>query len=259
MFSWPVLTGVFIFGLVLGSFFNVCIWRIPRGESIVSPPSHCPRCGRRLPSWLNVPVLSFLFLGGRCFFCRAQISWRYPLVELLTGLLWLAAYLRFGPTPALVGAWLMIFLLIPITFIDFDHQIIPDCFSLSGVVLGLAGAWWWGGMPVYESWLGAGIGWLCLWLVATVYYKLTGRQGMGGGDFKLLAMLGAFLGYRSLLPIILLSSFSGALIGLLLIWRYQRDGRYAIPFGPFLAAGGLLYLFFGPGLNEFYWGLMLPR
>ncbi len=247
-----------ILGLVLGSFFNVCIYRIPRDLSVVSPASHCPNCGHVLPFWLNVPLLTYLFLRGRCFFCHKSISLQYPLVEAFTGLLFGIAALRFGLSPALVGAWLLISLLVPITFIDLEHQIIPDRFSLMGIVLGLSGAWWWVPMPWWESFLGAFLGWLSLWLVATGYYYATGRDGMGGGDLKLLAMLGAFLGYKALLPIILLSSLSGALIGLgLVLWK-GKDGRYAIPFGPFLAAGGVLYLFIGPQMVELYWKLMLP-
>lgn len=250
---------VVILGFVCGSFFNVCIYRIPRELSIVTPPSHCPKCGRQLPFWLNVPLLTYVFLRGRCLFCRESISVRYPLVELLTGLLFGAAALSFGLTPALARALILIFLLVPVTFIDLEFQIIPDGFSLSGIVIGLAGCWWWGGpVPWWDFLLGAALGWFSLWLVATGYYFCTGRDGMGGGDLKLLAMLGAFLGYKALLPIILLSSLSGAVIGVGLILWQGRDGRYAIPFGPFLAAGGLLYLFYGQQLLDFYWGLVVP-
>ena len=247
-----------VMGLVFGSFFNVCIYRIPLDKSVVSPPSHCPNCGRNLPFWLNIPLLTYVFLRGRCWFCRQPISLQYPLVEALTGLLFGAAAYRFGLSPALAGALLLISLLVPITFIDLEHQIIPDRFSLTGIVLGLAGAWWWVPMPWWESLLGAFLGWFSLWLVATGYYYATGRDGMGGGDLKLLAMLGAFLGYKALLPIILLSSLSGAVIGLGLVAWKGKDGRYAIPFGPFLAAGGLIYLFFGVQMVELYWDLMLP-
>ncbi len=254
-----IIIVVAVFGLVCGSFFNVCIYRIPRDLSIVAPPSHCPRCKHRLPFWLNVPLLTYLFLRGRCFFCREPISIRYPLVELLTGLLFGAAAWQFGLSPALARALILIFLLVPITFIDLEFQIIPDGFSLTGIVIGLAGCWWWGGsVPWWEFLLGAASGWFSLWLVAAGYYFCTGRDGMGGGDLKLLAMFGAFLGYKALLPIILLSSLSGALIGVgLVVWQ-GRDGRYAIPFGPFLAAGGLLYLFYGRQLLDFYWSLVLP-
>ncbi|HDS15691.1 MAG TPA: prepilin peptidase [Proteobacteria bacterium] len=247
-----------LLGLACGSFFNVCIYRIPLGQSVVSPPSHCPDCGRRLAWWLNVPLLSYFFLRGRCFYCRRAVAWRYPLVEALSGLLFGAAAWRFGCSPALLGALVLISLLVPITFIDLDHQIIPDCLSLSGIVIGLLGSWWWGGLFWWEALAGAVFGWLSLWTVAAAYRQCTGRDGMGGGDLKLLALLGAFLGWRALLPIILLSSVSGALVGLVLIIGRQRDGRYAIPFGPFLAAGGLLYLFWGPRLLELYWQLLLP-
>ncbi len=257
--DWFFVTLVLVLGLVCGSFFNVCIYRIPRHLSIVAPPSYCPKCEHRLPFWLNVPVFTYLFLRGRCWFCREPISLRYPLVELLTGLLFAAAAMSFGLTPELAKALILIFLLVPITFIDLEFQIIPDSFSLTGIVIGLAGSFWWGSPAAWwEFWLGAVFGWLSLWLVATGYYYCTGRDGMGGGDLKLLAMLGAFLGYKALLPIILLSSLSGAVIGAgLVIWQ-GKDGRYAIPFGPFLASGGLLYLFVGPQLLELYWRLVLP-
>ena len=247
-----------VFGLVCGSFFNVCIYRIPRDLSVVAPPSHCPKCGRTLPFWLNIPLLTYILLRGRCFFCHEPISARYPLVEALTGFLFGAAAWHFGLTPVLAKALILIFLLVPITFIDLEHQIIPDCFSLSGIIIALAGSWWWGDLPWWEFFLGAALGWLSLWLVATGYYYFTGRDGMGGGDLKLLAMLGAFLGYKALLPIILLSSLSGAIIGVGLVLWQGKDGRYAIPFGPFLASGGLLYLFIGPRMVELYWQLMLP-
>lgn len=253
----PVIIAV-VFGLVFGSFFNVCIYRMPRDLSVIAPPSHCPECERALPFWLNVPLFAYIFLRGRCFYCRQPIALQYPLVEAFTGLLFGAATFRFGLTPALIGALLLISLLVPITFIDLEHQIIPDRLSLSGIVLGLLGAWWWVPMPWWESLLGALLGWFSLWLVATAYYYATGRDGMGGGDLKLLALLGAFLGYKALLPIILLSSLSGAVIGLGLVFWQGKDGRYAIPFGPFLAAGGLLYLFYGPQMVALYWELMLP-
>ena len=246
-----------LLGLVLGSFFNVCIYRIPREMSIVAPPSHCPSCGKQLPFWLNVPLLTFLLLRGRCHFCRAPIGWRYPVVEGLTGLLFLLAFLHFGCTPELLKAGVLISLLVPITFIDLDFMIIPDEFSLSGIVIGLAGSWWWG-PGLVAALLGALGGWFSLWLVATGYRLLARRDGMGGGDLKLLALLGAFLGWRALLPIILLSSLVGALIGGGLMLARGKDGRYAIPFGPFLAGGGLVYLFFGPRLLELYWSLVLP-
>ncbi len=253
-----LVVGSAVLGLVCGSFFNVCIYRIPRGQSVVTPPSHCPRCGHRLPFWLNIPLLTFALLRGRCHFCRQPIPWRYPLVEALTGFLFAVAAWHFGFTPELVKALLLISLLVPITFIDLEFQIIPDCFSLGGLVCGLAGSFWWGDVTWLEALLGALGGWLSLWLVATGYYLATRREGMGGGDLKLLAMLGAFLGWRALLPIILLSSLAGAVIGVGLMLARGQDGRYAIPFGPFLAAGGLLYLFWGPQLVEFYWRLVLP-
>ena len=247
---------VFLLGLAIGSFFNVCIYRIPREESVVSPPSHCPACGRQIPWWLNIPIFSYLFLRGRCCFCKTKISPRYMLVELLTGILFLAVYLHSGWQPATICWLIFVSLLIPVTFIDLDCQIIPDRFSLSGIVLGflcsLAGltvVWW-------ESVLGIIIGGGVLWLIAEGYYRLTGRDGMGGGDVKLLAMIGAFLGMKSLLFIILVSSLMGSVVGVLLMVINKKDSQFAIPFGPFLAFGALVYLFWGQPLISWYLHLM---
>ena len=247
---------VFLLGLAIGSFFNVCIYRIPREESVVFPPSHCPACGRQISWWQNIPVFSYLFLRGRCFFCQVSISPRYLLVELLTGILFLAVYLRSGWQLETICWFIFVSLLIPITFIDLDHQIIPDRFSLSGIVLGftcsLAGLT----IPWGESAMGIIVGGGVLWLIAESYYRLTGRDGMGGGDIKLLALIGAFLGVKSLLLIILVSSLVGSVVGVLLMVINKKDSQFAIPFGPFLAFGALVYLFWGLPLINWYLGLM---
>jgi len=250
---------IFLLGLAIGSFFNVCIYRIPREESVVSPPSHCPACGRQISWWQNIPVFSYLFLRGRCYFCKISISPRYMLVELLTGILFLAVYLHSGWQPATICWLIFVSLLIPIIFIDLDHQIIPDRFSLSGIVLGFVCSLTGLTIPWGESALGIIVGGGVFWLIAEGYYRFTGRDGMGGGDVKLLAMIGAFLGVKSLLLIILVSSLVGSVVGVLLMVINKKDSQFAIPFGPFLAFGALVYLFWGPPLISWYLGLMVGR
>lgn len=244
---------IFLLGLVWGSFSNVCIHRLPRDESLWWPPSHCPTCTAPIPWWGNIPLLSYVLLGGRCRDCRRRISPRYPLVELLTGVLFLGVYLRCGRQWSTVAYLVFVALLVPVIFIDLTHQIIPDCFSLGGTVLGF-GAALAGLLPLSwsDSLLGILAGGGSLWLIAAGYYRLTGREGMGGGDIKLLAMIGAFLGWRSLLPVVLVSSFTGAMVGLALMAAGGRGRHFAIPFGPFLALGALVYLFWGDELVRTY-------
>ncbi len=240
----------------MGSFFNVCIYRIPAEESVVSPPSRCPACGRRLSWWQNIPVLSYLLLRGRCHYCRSSISLRYPLVELLTGLLFLGVYLHFGWQWATAAYLVFVSLLIPITFIDLDHQIIPDRFSLTGIVLGLGFSVCCLPISWRQSLLGILAGGGSLWLLAAGYYRLTGREGMGFGDVKLLAMIGAFLGVKSLLLVILVSSLAGSVIGVALMLVKGENSQYAVPFGPFLALGALVHLFWGEAIISWYLGLL---
>ena len=243
-----------ISGLLLGSFLNVCIHRLPRDTSIVFPASHCPHCGTAIPPWLNIPVLSYLLLKGRCRSCEAAISPRYPLVELLTALLGLALYHRFGLTPLFFVLALLSAALIVVTFIDLEHQIIPDEITLTGIAVGFASSFF---LPV--GWLASLLGILAgggsLLLIAWGYERCTGTEGMGGGDVKLLAMLGAFLGWQSVPFIIFVSSLAGSAIGVAVMLATKRDRRLAIPFGPFLVIGALTYLFFGEQIIDWYFTL----
>lgn len=245
---------VVVFGLLIGSFLNVCIYRMPRNESLVFPASHCPACGAAIPPWLNIPVISYLLLGGRCRSCGASISAVYPLVELLTAGLGLALYLRFGLTaPFFVLAPLSAALIV-VTFIDLEHQIIPDEISLSGIVIGFAQSFFF--TPGWrDSLLGILAGGGSLFLVAWGYERFTGRNGMGGGDIKLLAMFGAFFGWQAIPFIILVSSLSGSVIGIAVMLATKEDSKLAIPFGPFLVIGALLYIFYGPQLIDWYFSL----
>jgi len=246
---------VFILGMLVGSFLNVCICRLPKGESIVSPPSHCPSCSYKIRWYDNIPVLSYLFLRGKCRGCGVHISLQYPLVELLNGVLTLLLFLRFGPTPAFVVLFLFCSALVVITFIDIEHQVIPDEISLPGIVVGFVLSFFLKGHSWLNSLLGILLGGGSLLLVAYGYQRLTGKEGMGGGDIKLLAMMGAFLGWKAIPFIIFASSLSGSLIGVSMMLFQKKDSKLAIPFGPYLALGAVLYIFYGRPLIQWYLGL----
>lgn len=242
----------FIFGAVVGSFLNVCIYRLPLGQSVVSPGSRCMDCGAAVRWYDNIPILSWLVLRGRCRSCKAPFSIRYPLVELLTGLLTLLLMLKFGPSLSLAVMFLFCAALVVITFIDFDHQIIPDEISLPGILLGFLSSFFLPGHGWLSSLLGIVVGWGSLALIFYGYLWLTGREGMGGGDAKLLAMMGAFLGLKAVPFIIFASSLVGTVAGLSIMAIQRKDRHLAIPFGPYLALGAVLYIFFGPQLIEWY-------
>lgn len=246
---------VFVFGMVVGSFLNVCICRMPKNESIVSPPSHCPLCSYQIRWYDNIPVLSYLVLRGKCRGCGTHISLQYPLVELLNGILALFLFLRFGPTLVFAALFLFCSALVVITFIDIEHQIIPDEISLSGIVAGFVLSFFLQGHGWLNSLLGILLGGGSLLLVAYVYQRLTGKEGMGGGDIKLLAMMGAFLGWKSVPFIIFTSSLAGSLIGVSIMLFQKKDSKLAIPFGPYLAFGAVLYIFCGKALIRWYLGL----
>jgi leader peptidase (prepilin peptidase) / N-methyltransferase len=236
-------------GAAVGSFLNVCIYRIPAGLSVVFPSSRCPDCGHPIRIYDNIPVVSYLLLGGKCRDCRGGISLRYPLVEALTAAFAGLLFLKYGLTPAFPAAFVFVSTLIVITFIDLDHQIIPHLLTLTGIpvfaVLAVLGL----GLPIVDAFLGIMIGAGSLYFVAVYYEALTGREGMGGGDINLLAMLGAFLGWKELLLILLCSSLLGTVVGLVLVLKRGKDLRYAVPFGPFLCAAAVVDLFVGERLT----------
>jgi leader peptidase (prepilin peptidase)/N-methyltransferase len=265
-----------IFGLLIGSFLNVVIHRLPKmmqresdnyvahesGQplphtdryNLVVPRSACPHCGHRITALENIPVLSYLFLRGKCISCKAPISGRYPIVELLTGAL--SAYLvwRFGSGLAGLATLLFAYLLIAMTFIDADTQLLPDDLTLPllwcGLLVNLNGTF----VPLPEAVIGAAAGYLVLWGVYWAFRLVTGKEGMGYGDFKLLAALGAWLGWKMLPMIILLSSAVGAVVGIALIVIAKRGRENPIPFGPYLAAAGVLALLYGKTLTATYLG-----
>jgi len=256
MIPVSVLLIALVFGLCIGSFLNVCIHRLPESQSIVRPPSSCPKCGHRIRPYDNIPILSYFFLRGRCRRCGVRISVRYPAVELLTGLMAVATILRYGPTPAGLVVFAFIAALIVITFIDLDHRIIPDVISLPGIPLFFLGSLTLETVTPLESVFGILAGGGSLFLVAWGYHLLTGKEGMGGGDIKLLAMIGPMVGWTGILFTIFVSSATGTLIGLAVMIHSRGNMKLAIPFGPFLAFGATLYLFFGSEIIAWYWGFM---
>ncbi len=243
-----------LLGLCLGSFANVCIYRIPLNKSIVHPPSSCPHCGARIRFYENVPVLSYLLLLGRCRKCRTLIPFRYPLVEILMALLSLALFLKFGLSVQYILYLLFAGTLLILSFIDFEHKILPDVLTLPGIGAGWLASFAPGGISWIDSAIGLVAGGGSLYLVAVVYERLTGREGLGGGDIKLLAMIGAWMGWVSLPLIVLMSSLSGALIGAAFILSRGKGARTQIPFGPFLSIGALVYLFAGREISHWYFG-----
>lgn len=250
---FPIL--VFVFGMVVGSFLNVCICRMPNNESIVFPPSHCPHCLYQIRWYDNIPLLSYLLLDGKCRGCGVRISLQYPFVELLNGVLALSLFLRFGSTPLFAIMFIFCSALVVITFIDIEHQIIPDEISLPGIIIGFLLSFFIKGHYWLNSLFGILLGGGTLLLVAYSYQKLTGKEGMGGGDIKLLAMMGAFLGWKAVPFIIFTSSLIGSLIGISIMLLKEKDSKLAIPFGPYLAFGAVLYIFYGKPLIQWYLGL----
>lgn len=247
-----------LFGLAAGSFCNVLIHRLPRGESIVSPPSHCPACGTPIPWYLNVPVLSWVLLLGRCRSCGARISVRYPLVELAVGGLFLGSALAWGPTPATLAASFFSLMITALALIDLEHQILPDALTYPGIALGMAFSF----VVPWTDWkaslaggiAGAALPMFLIWL----WPLLTGVEGMGWGDVKLLAMVGTFLGWKGLALTLVSGSLAGALIGGLYLVLSGKGGRTPLPFGTFLGAAALASLFLQGPVWTWYMGLLLP-
>jgi leader peptidase (prepilin peptidase)/N-methyltransferase len=266
---------VFVLGLLVGSFLNVVILRLPRmleqewraqcrellegGSAALPerfslwwPPSHCPHCEHRIRAWENVPVVSYLLLRGRCSQCRSRISVRYPLIELVTGCLSAFAAWHFGFGIEAVAALALTWTLIALSMIDLDHQILPDTITLPMLWLGLLASLNGVFAAPQAAVLGAAAGYLSLWSVYHGFRLLTGKEGMGYGDFKLLAMLGAWLGWQALPVIILLSSLVGALVGIGMMLALGRDRNVPIPFGPYLAAAGWLAMLWGDEITRTY-------
>ena len=256
MVPYFLLFWMFIVGLCIGSFLNVCIYRLPLQLSIVKPGSKCPRCDTPIAFYDNIPLLSFLLLRGRCRKCKSPIGFRYPLVELLTGLLTVCVFALFGPTAEGFIYFLLVTILIAVTFIDIDHRIIPDRITLPGIPLFFLASFFLPRFTVMDSLLGILAGGGSLYLVAWGYHLLTGQEGMGGGDIKLLAMIGAVVGWQGVLFTIFAGSLLGCIIGFSLMIKNSKGMKLAVPFGPFLSMGAIIYLFFGPSIIYWYFHLM---
>jgi leader peptidase (prepilin peptidase) / N-methyltransferase len=240
-----------VLGLVLGSFYNVCIYRLPREESIAWPGSHCPHCHHPLSPWDNLPLVSFLLLRGACRYCHASISYQYPVVEALNGLATFLLGWTFGLSWAFLQALVFFGALLIVSVIDLHHRIIPDVITYPGMVAGLLFSWFLGVPGWRSSLIGLLIGGGLLYLLAVGYQLVSGKEGMGGGDIKLLGMIGAFLGWPGVLVTIFVGSALGSLVGLpLVLWK--KDRAYQIPFGPFLSLGAVIHLFFGSALLSWY-------
>ena len=265
-----------ILGLMIGSFLNVVIHRLPKmmerewhnnclelqGKevpeqpkySIVTPRSACPSCGHQITAMENIPIASYMMLGGKCKGCKAKISARYPLVEAITGALLGAVAYKYGYSYTTLFAWIFTLALIALTFIDFDTQLLPDDITLPLLWLGLLFNLNSGFSDLKSAVIGAILGYLILWSVYWLFKLVTGKEGMGYGDFKLLAAIGAWFGWQIIPAVILLSSVVGAVMGIALIAFKGKGRNTAIPFGPFLALGGIAALFFGQQLAGFYLG-----
>jgi leader peptidase (prepilin peptidase)/N-methyltransferase len=270
----------FLFGLVIGSFLNVCILRIPADKSIVLPESSCTKCGKAIAAYDNIPVLSWLILRGKCRNCKTKISPMYPAVELLTGLLFVACYFAFGPTVDALKWATFSAMLVVLTITDLRERILPDVVNFFGVGAGLlfsfftksadGTAMWlakrWFDFPppqpvlsFADAILGAAVGSGLLWVVAEGYFRLRGREGMGLGDVKMMAAVGVFLGLKRTLMTVLAGSLLGSVIGIVLISLSKKDRNYELPFGTFLGAGALLVLFFGTPALQWYQSLMAVK
>jgi leader peptidase (prepilin peptidase) / N-methyltransferase len=267
---WTVPSAALLFGLLIGSFLNVCISRLPDDYSIVVPRSYCPRCGAWIAWYDNIPLLSYMILGGRCRACRDPISWRYPAVEALTGFLFYLSIEIHGTSWAGVKWCLFAAILVALIFTDLETRILPDEFTKTGTVLGLLLAavvpippgllaiFWPGARPALTSLLDAASAALVLscglWVMARVYERVRGKEGLGFGDVKMLALLGAFLGLESTLLVMILASLFGSLLGLLWVRLRGEDiSTYELPFGSFLGAAGLLVAFAGAPLFTLPW------
>jgi len=252
----PLIEGalVALLGMMLGSFMNVCIYRLPRGLSPVRTRSSCPSCGHILSWYENVPVVSYLVLGGRCRACRAWISPMYPIVEFITGAVFLAGYVWYGPTPLLIVRLVFAWAMIALFVIDLQHKLLPNVITLPGIAVGvlanaLAGPGW------VASLIGAAVGAGILFAIAEVYYRVRHEEGLGMGDVKMLGMIGAFLGWKLVLVTLVLSSFLGSIVGIGVLIAKKESLKYALPFGTFLAAGALVAAVGGDAILNWYLGL----
>ncbi|MBF0396347.1 MAG: prepilin peptidase [Desulfobacterales bacterium] len=243
---------VFIFGMCIGSFANVCIYRLPLSKSIVTPRSSCVNCGNMIRFYDNIPIISYLILKGHCRYCKVKISFRYPMVEVISGLFALCVVLKFGLSIKALIYFSFIISLIIITYIDIDYQIIPDEISLSGIPIGFIASFGIPDISYLDSIFGILLGGGSLYLVGLIYSLIRGEEGMGGGDVKLLAMIGAFIGWKGVIFTVFTASAAGSLVGIPLMFIKSQNMKLKIPFGPFLAVGAITYLFWGQQIIYLY-------
>ncbi|CAE78807.1 leader peptidase (prepilin peptidase) [Bdellovibrio bacteriovorus HD100] len=248
----------FVLGAIFGSFGNVVIYRLPREESVVKPRSYCYGCKTQIKWYDNIPILSWFILRGKCRKCQAKFSFRYPLVEIIMAVLFALSYHYAGLTWTLLEYLIFIFGLVVCTFIDLDHMILPDEFTLSGIVIGLVGAALNPQREFLDALFGVLMGGGFLWGMAYVYYMFTKNEGMGGGDIKLLAWIGAIVGWKAIPFVIMTSAIVGSVIGLIAARKQKAGLKTVIPFGPYLALGAVVYLFGGEAIALWYLGLFLP-
>ncbi|MCP4641625.1 MAG: prepilin peptidase [bacterium] len=265
----------FILGGMIGSFLNVCVYRIPKGESVIHPRSKCPNCGNMIVWYDNIPMVSWLILNARCRQCRTPISWQYPLVEAITATLFLLVYLRFGLVAATPVYLLLVASLVLVTFVDLTDWTIPDEVTLPGIPIGIACSVVAMIFPnsgfrleymyndVFDSVIGVVVGGGSLYLLDKLTLLILKKRGMGFGDVKLLAMLGAFLGWKGVILIIVVASFIGSFIGIAVVGIQHARGKgekdHYLPFGPYLALGGVVVLFFGSDIIELYNAFILGQ
>lgn len=250
----PDFAYLILVGLAVGSFLNVCVHRLPLGQSLNSPPSRCPHCDYRLRWVDNIPVVSYVLLGGRCRKCRARISIRYPIIELVTMGLFVLHAAVFGLTPLLIPRLLFACAMVVLFAIDLEHHLLPNAITLPGIAVGLIAS---AVLPpgIIDALIGVLVGGGVLWLIGEAYFRYSGQEGMGGGDVKMLAMIGAFLGWKLVLVTLVLSSVLGSIIGLLVIVARKGGMKYALPYGTFLALGALVASLAGDSIVNWYVGL----
>lgn len=237
-------------GLMVGSFCNVCVYRIPRGESVALPGSHCPSCQHAIAWYDNIPLLSWALLGAKCRHCNNNISLRYPILEAIVGLTWAWLAWIIGPSIVLLQALILVTILWVLTLIDLETMLLPDIITLPSIVIGLGFAFHLNYLP--DAIIGAICGYGIFWLIAKLYLLIAGREGMGYGDFKLLAMLGAFMGWQALPFIVFAASLAGTCVGILWLWFKNRESHSEIPFGPYLALAGMIWFIWGADILRIY-------
>jgi len=249
------LTFAALFGAVIGSFLNVCIHRLPRGTSIVWPASACPACGRPLSWFENIPIASYLFLRGRCRTCGAPISARYLVIEALTAAMFAVAWWYYGPGPMLISRLIFGCALIVLFAIDLEHHLLPNVITLTGIVIGFLLSFTTDQPGWRSSLIGIVAGGGVLFLIAEIYYRVRHEEGLGMGDVKMLAMMGAFLGWPLAILSLMIASVAGTIIGIGLIITRRGTMKYALPFGTFLAIGAAVSAAAGPAILRWYFGL----